>query len=319
MTVNVLSNDQLLARQIELEQTYSDKNTIPYIRQLIGDNADINANAAELIKSLADWQPSEEPSQLDIVVPVLRKIDVREAVYSAIAYIMHKDGQVCTIQEVISTQLGKFDELPQMHDKLYACTFIVACAAKFKWIHENIRAGYQTLLRSEFRFNDEILNHIKKQGYVLPSIVPLKPITNNYKSGYQTFEKSVLLGGKGHDEFICLSHINRVNSVPFQYENRLRQIIEPTFSEEREVKKDGRWETDEDIEKRRETFKKLHTSLPERIDPIQEVSNIFYLAHGVCTRGRTHVNAYEYNYQGTKFLKGMIDLAEMEMIEPEWD
>lgn len=108
-----------------------------------------------------------------------------------------------------------------------------------------------------------------------------------------------------------------MNRIEFEYETRLFDLCEPQFKwKPKPKKKTGVMETEADVLVRYQSFKHLVDSLPERLDKLG--TNRFYYCHAYDTRGRTYPKAYEFNYQGIKAIKAVINFAHKEIIEPQF-
>lgn len=156
---------------------------------------------------------------------------------------------------------------------------------------------------------------ISKVGYLVPSYKPLKAVTK-YNIGYEEFNERILCGSKLNplEGDLCLSHINRVNSVAFRYDPRVSELIGFRFDERDKVRGDH-IETAEEKEERRKSFNLLKDAITTRSELFKD--RPFWLAHKFDKRGRTYCKAYECNYQGIKPVKASIVFNLGEIIKEE--
>lgn len=314
-----------IEKQIVLENIYSRKNTHKYLKRILDTNPEVMDGIHEkFCNLLSEVNPFDLPEHMENVITFLQSdsFDELEVLERLHTYLMAKNQDKATIQEVISVLSSHFKPIEREHGiqaLLNAVTTFLSLAIPCTpMLTDTVEAGRQTTLNCVFPLPDEVADIVEKQGYVLPSVVPLQEVLRNTHSGYYTFEQSVMLGGKHHDKEVCLAHINRVNATPFTYEKRLPLLVEPTFSFEPKVNKKGRWETTTEIAERYIAWKQLHEVLPKKLAIVMKETDTFYLTHGYCTRGRTYVRAYEYNYQGSSYLKAMIECSHKERVEPEF-
>jgi DNA-directed RNA polymerase len=76
----------------------------------------------------------------------------------------------------------------------------------------------------------------------------------------------------------------------------------------------GKHETKQEVERRHETWKHLHTSMPLIM---QQIGNhTFYMNHTKDVRGRVYCSGYEVSYQGIDVQKAMVSLQKTVIIEP---
>lgn len=204
--------------------------------------------------------------------------------------------------------------------KLLACQIILEHLAKMPILEVIITKGEAILWKSLVPLGDKDKEVLSNTGYVLPSVVPLQKVTSNSMIGYRTFKESIISGGalKHHDKESCLDHINRKNSIPYCFEPRLYQLVEPRFKPEPKLMKNGHMEELDDVVKRYKSHLQLHESLPKRAAIMVKQGNKFYLAHKYDNRLRTYAKAFEFNYLGEKFLKATVQLHKKELIEPQF-
>ena len=311
--------------QLQLEKRYAKQNTIHTLKKALGEQDFIENMVTELDEYLAhDHEYTYETKGVtkvreDLIEAhhVLRRLDIQSLYYSLFCHVWAKNQSMATVQELAGICINKLD-MSSMFRKLVAVEIILTVFSGCKLIETNTTKGETTFFKCRIPLLPDLADEVNKQGYVLPSIVIPEEIKDNKSTGYKTFKESLILGGKYHNKYQNYSHINRVNSVAFEYENRISELTEPVFNMKPKVKKNGEWETDEDIVTRYKSFKQLHDSLPEKIAVLNMYTDRWYLGHAYCTRGRTYVKAYEFNYQGSGYLKAMVNLHSKEVIDDEF-
>lgn len=307
-----------LKMQIGLEKRSSKKHITTYLEEKYGRDELAVKPLVQLRTNLETLEVPDNRPDVAEVREYMLSLDLVQLGMDVLYYIISKDGKPATIQEVIGRLFGKMSGLENTHRKLLACSWLVEAATDNPFIKTTVTKGEQTFFESVIALPEPMKEVIRKQGYMLPSSIPLERITKNAMSGYRTISGSVILGGKHHDGYVVLNHINRVNSVAYQYEYRLPHLCEPKFNPNPKVKKNGMWESELDIQLRYKAFLELHNQLPEKLAMVRSISNRFWLEHGYDTRGRTYVKAHHFNYQGTSFVKAMIDLNKKEIIKNEF-
>lgn len=160
---------------------------------------------------------------------------------------------------------------------------------------------------------------IKSLGHPLPMLYAPK-VKNNKRIGFQTNSTSMISGGalKYHEEDICLDHFNRLNSTCYQVELRLGLVVEPQFDATPKIKDDGTYEEKWEIDERFAGFQRMKYEIPQKVDIMNKMGNRFYIPHYADSRIRTYSKQYHFNYQGMKFIKGMVQFAHKEIIKGDW-
>ena len=317
--------------QIALEREYAQQNAAFMLKQEFKKQGELSV-LTDMTNTLKEYlaqefdyeytvKNSNEIRTRDDLIEVhtyLREHDTTDVLWKGFTIILM--AQTVTIQQLVGTLLPFFSTIEQYSRKLLGCSLLMEVLANSKHINAVITKGEYCNFTSNVELIDSLKEKFSKQGFILPSVTPPMEIRNNLDSGYLTIRDSVFMGNKlkQHNLDVCLDHINRVNNVPFKYEQRLHQVIEPTFNYESKLKKNGQYETKEDTQARLAAFKQLHDELPEKLAIICKHSDHFYLTHKYCNRLRTYVSARHYNYQGTKFLKAMIQFYKQTPITGEW-
>jgi hypothetical protein len=163
------------------------------------------------------------------------------------------------------------------------------------------------MIHSNIKLGKRLEAYLDNQRFTLPSLIEPMELTNNKQTGYESIGGSVLLGGRHHDNEVCLDHINRVNKVKFSLETRIFKKANPVFKD-----KD---ETEIERQKRLDNFKQCNRESGDIYARLVKAGNEFYLTNRYCSRGRTYAHGYHLNSQGDNFRKGVLVLAEKELVQ----
>jgi hypothetical protein len=240
------------------------------------------------------------------VYEVLSEIDAQK-VFTHLFCTLWQE-QECMIQVLV----GSLWYLPieSTFRKTSAIEIILAIFARSPLVEVDMTRGESVMFRCKIPFKRE-----EEVGFILPSITPPIEVTDNYSIGYREYFPSLILSTP-HDKEVNYAHINRTNAVQYELEKRL--TIQPHFKVEPKVKKNGEWEKDEDILLRYQSFKDITESIPKRRALLERHTTKFFLCHSYDCRGRIYPKAYEFNYQGIKYIKALINLAHKEIIGGEF-
>jgi DNA-directed RNA polymerase len=161
------------------------------------------------------------------------------------------------------------------------------------------------MIHSKVKLTATTQRYLDGQRYILPSIVRPSEVTNNQECGYQTIKESLILGGKAHDKFVNLAHINRVNNVPLAIDDRIIRSVNPVFK-----LKEG-----EDIGERIDRCIQWTKLNEESIAVyVKLIGQVIYLTHKYDERCRTYASGHHAHTQGDDYRKAMIELAEPELV-----
>ena len=162
-------------------------------------------------------------------------------------------------------------------------------------------------IQSNIPLDDRLLGYIQNSSYLPPMVCEPRTLTNNYSSGYLTHEDSLILGkGNHHDGDICLDTLNIANSVALTLNTEFLSTFEeePTYELDTPTK-EVLWN-----QYKKQSYK-YYTMIAKQ-------GNRFHLTHKVDKRGRTYAQGYHISSQGTSFKKGMIELADGEIVTGEF-
>lgn len=161
------------------------------------------------------------------------------------------------------------------------------------------------MINPRIGLDDEMIQYVNNQRYVLPSLVKPKPIVNNKDSGYLTFKDTVFTKGKHHEEYVNLHHLNRQNAIPLSIDTRVYRITEPLF-------KPDATDTEAQALTRIKAFKKLNFECIELYKQFKDRE--FFLTHRYDERLRTYTKGHHFSSQGADYQKGAVELAVKELV-----
>ena len=155
------------------------------------------------------------------------------------------------------------------------------------------------MIYSDFELNASVVLPDKHETILLRS----QPVDKNWDNEYGT--GSVILGHtmNHHERFLRLSHLNRMNQIPYKINRQLVEMYEEGPKNQ---------PADEDEERQWEIFK------AESLVKYQELltkDQRFFIQHKFCYRGRTHSCSYYLNTQGSNFKKAVVQLANPELVK----
>lgn len=152
-------------------------------------------------------------------------------------------------------------------------------------------------------------------AHVLPSL-EYEPVKSNRGAGYQTVPFHIITGGrlKQHDEEVCLDHINRLNATSYSIDRRVWWYIRPKFDKARKkVKGTNRKENNAELSRRKDQFELRVAQTPDRLDLLMDAGNKFHYKNYYCTRGRTYIKAYHFDFVGDKYMRALISTSTREL------
>lgn len=319
---------ELIKEQIKLERMHSKQNAGHMMRMFLKPFKDEIQTAADnlmlhiLSKEAEDYQymvKGELRIREDLIEvhETLINKDLSELMYKLLTVVVPK-GRV-TLQQAVGALIGSFKSIESVSRQLKAVNLVIEfCPLLELDITKGAEFGY---LDSMVQLDKEELDVLNQQSVTLPSIVPLRQVRNNSSIGYRTVKKSVIMGGKHHDYDARLPHINKRNRIAFRIDKDIAgrmlagniDAFDPT---PKINKKTGKIETKQEVEERKASYLDLHHNLMDKIKPI--VDRDIYFSHRKDNRGRTYVEAYHLNYQGSDAQKALVNLAKTELIAEEW-
>ena len=308
--------------QAMLEEDYSTQMEPKFLADQVGGDSMLLTMAGELqvylntkhdYSYVAKGVPKIREDLIEIH-SVLRGIDA-EAIYTKLFCLLWRQ-QECTIQVLVGSLWNKLD-IESTFRRTSAIEMILAVFANSPAVKVDTTRGETVMFKCLIPLTG-VQEDLDERGYILPSVIKPELVVDNTSIGYQSFKTPLLLGGKFHTYKLNYAHINKINSVEYETEPRLTRLTQPVFKTAKKVKKNGHWETDQDVLERYKSFKHLTDSLPKRMDLLERHSKQYHYCHAYDARGRYYPKAYEFNYQGIKFVKAMVNLAHKEVISGEF-
>jgi hypothetical protein len=233
-------------------------------------------------KRLAEWTPSEEDLYKLIICVFTATLSGRYTTYQAMAGKLNKHIKMDSLIDRVKT----ISEVIAIISKTGLITIFRSGSGKY------IMVGTEYTLGQPLPFVDK-----HATIYHRP-----QPVESNFDEE----QGSMLLGGplNHHEGFICLDHINKMNSIPL------------TLNKEFLVKypEEPKKEKSVDTIKKLELWELYVTKCKHKYAHMLAGKNKCFLNHKYCTRGRTYASGYCISTQGSSYKKAMIQLANKEYL-----
>lgn len=296
--MNMLPRDMQLAN----EHSYSRKHIDGYILDAL-QAADVQKAIHHGVSLLVEWRNQTYYASKQARLDQLDDLDLYELVtkiMQGIAYVQKPE-----LFTSVSAQLAgrlQFSDKPEAIATMAEILAVLCETDLFDITKESRQASL--MLVSRIPLSQKLLEYIDNTTFQLPMVCPPEYVDHNRKSGYLTYNDSLILGtGNHHEGDICLDVINLQNSIPLKLniEFLLEQEMLPNFEivtpEQRE-----QWEA----------FKYAS----HRVWMLMyNQGNRFYLTNKVDKRGRLYSVGYHISSQGAAYQKAMIELADEEIVE----
>lgn len=294
----------MLPRDMQLanEHSFSRKHIDGYILDAL-QTGDMQRAISHGVSLLEEWQNQSYYTSKDKRLDQLGDLDLHELVtkiMQGIAYVQKPE-----LFTSVSAQLAgrlQFSDKPEAIATMAEMLAVLCETDMFDIIKESRQASL--MIESRIPLSQELLQFIDNTTFQLPMVCSPEYVDHNRKSGYLSYNDSLILGsGNHHEGDLCLDVINLQNNIP------LKLNIE--FLKEQEMLPNFKIVTPEQREQW-EAFK--HAS--HRIWLlIYNQGNKFYLTNKVDKRGRLYSVGYHINTQGNQFQKAMVELADEEVVE----
>ena len=294
----------MLPRDMQLanEHSFSRKHIDGYILDAL-QTGDMQRAISHGVSLLEEWQNQSYYTSKDKRLDQLGDLDLHELVtkiMQGIAYVQKPE-----LFTSVSAQLAgrlQFSDKPEAIATMAEMLAVLCETDMFDIIKESRQASL--MIESRIPLSQELLQFIDNTTFQLPMVCSPEYVDHNRKSGYLSYNDSLILGsGNHHEGDLCLDVINLQNNIP------LKLNIE--FLKEQEMLPNFKIVTPEQREQW-EAFK--HAS--HRIWLlIYNQGNKFYLTNKVDKRGRLYSVGYHIQTQGNQFQKAMIELADDEVVE----
>jgi hypothetical protein len=294
----------MLPRDMQLanEHSFSRKHIDGYILDAL-QTGDMQRAISHGVSLLEEWQNQSYYTSKDKRLDQLGDLDLHELVtkiMQGIAYVQKPE-----LFTSVSAQLAgrlQFSDKPEAIATMAEMLAVLCETDMFDIIKESRQASL--MIESRIPLSQELLQFIDNTTFQLPMVCSPEYVDHNRKSGYLSYNDSLILGsGNHHEGDLCLDVINLQNNIP------LKLNIE--FLKEQEMLPNFKIVTPEQREQW-EAFK--HAS--HRIWLlIYNQGNKFYLTNKVDKRGRLYSVGYHINTQGNQFQKAMVELDDEEVVE----
>ena len=294
----------MLPRDMQLanEYSYSRKHIDGYILDAL-QTKEIQQAISHGVSLLEQWRNQEFYASKQRRVDQLDDLDLHELVtkiMQGIAYVQKPE-----LFTSVSAQLAgrlQFSDKPEAIATMAEILAVLCETDLFDITKESRQASL--MIVSRIPLSQKLLEFIDNTTFQLPMVCPPKYVDHNRKSGYLSYNDSLILGnGNHHEGDLCLDVINLQNSIPlklnvdFLREQEMLPNFEIVTPEQRE-----HWEA----------FK--YASHRVWLLMINQ-GNRFYLTNKVDKRGRLYSVGYHIQTQGTAYQKTMIELADGEIVE----
>ena len=294
----------MLPRDMQLanEHSFSRKHIDGYILDAL-QTGDMQKAISHGVSLLEEWQNQSYYTSKDKRLDQLGDLDLHELVtkiMQGIAYVQ-KPELFTSVSAQLASRL-QFSDKPEAIATMAEMLAVLCETDMFDIIKESRQASL--MIESRIPLSQELLQFIDNTTFQLPMVCSPEYVDHNRKSGYLSYNDSLILGsGNHHEGDLCLDVINLQNNIP------LKLNIE--FLKEQEMLPNFKIVTPEQREQW-EAFK--HAS--HRIWLlIYNQGNKFYLTNKVDKRGRLYSVGYHINTQGNQFQKAMVELADEEIVE----
>ena len=294
----------MLPRDMQLanEHSFSRKHIDGYILDAL-QTGDMQRAISHGVSLLEEWRNQSYYTSKDKRLDQLGDLDLHELVtkiMQGIAYVQKPE-----LFTSVSAQLAgrlQFSDKPEAIATMAEMLAVLCETDMFDIIKESRQASL--MIESRIPLSQELLQFIDNTTFQLPMVCSPEYVDHNRKSGYLSYNDSLILGsGNHHEGDLCLDVINLQNNIP------LKLNIE--FLKEQEMLPNFKIVTPEQREQW-EAFK--HAS--HRIWLlIYNQGNKFYLTNKVDKRGRLYSVGYHINTQGNQFQKAMVELDDEEVVE----
>ena len=294
----------MLPRDMQLanEHSFSRKHIDGYILDAL-QTGDMQRAISHGVSLLEEWQNQSYYTSKDKRLDQLGDLDLHELVtkiMQGIAYVQKPE-----LFTSVSAQLAgrlQFSDKPEAIATMAEMLAVLCETDMFDIIKESRQASL--MIESRIPLSQELLQFIDNTTFQLPMVCSPEYVDHNRKSGYLSYNDSLILGsGNHHEGDLCLDVINLQNNIP------LKLNIE--FLKEQEMLPNFKIVTPEQREQW-EAFK--HAS--HRIWLlIYNQGNKFYLTNKVDKRGRLYSVGYHINTRGNQFQKAMVELDDEEVVE----
>lgn len=284
------------------EHSYSRKHIDGYILDALMAS-EIQKAIQYGVSLLEEWRAAEYYASKRARLDQIMELDLYEItmkIMQGIAYVQRPE-----LFTSVSAQLAGRLQLSDKPEAIATMAEMLAVLCEtdlFDITKESRQASL--MLVSRIPLSEKLLQFIDNTTFQLPMVCEPEHVDHNRKSGYLTYNDSLILGnGNHHEGDICLDVINLQNQIPLKLnvEFLMNQELMPNFEIVTPIQRE-QWEA----------FK--YASHRVWLLMINQ-GNKFYLTNKVDKRGRLYSVGYHINTQGNQFQKAMVELADEEIVE----
>lgn len=295
---------KMLPRDMQLanEYSYSRKHIDGYILSALQEDG-VQQAIQHGVTLLEEWRNGQYYASKRARLDQIMELDLYEItmkIMQGIAYIQ-KPELFTSVSAKLAGRLQLSDK-PEAIATMAEMLAVLCETDLFDIIKENRQASL--MLVSRIPLSQKLLEFIDNTTFQLPMVVEPQHVDHNRKSGYLTYNDTLILGtGNHHEGDICLDVINLQNQIPLKLnvEFLMNQELTPNFDIVTPIQRE-QWEA----------FK--YASHRIWLLMINQ-GNRFYLTNKVDKRGRLYSVGYHINTQGNQFQKAMVELADEEIVE----
>lgn len=293
--------------QLSNEMRYSRKHIDKYIDKEIRENPEMEAKVMDGIRRLEDWLAGTYYESKQARIDQIRNLEVEAIVRKT--FILAAYCQIPELFTSISAQLAGALKMDSRRDAITTMAEILAVLCLTD-AYDILRLtdNAQFVVKSNIPLSEKLLVYVSNSRYLPPMVCEPADLTSNFESAYLTHNDCVILGSNNaHSEDVCLDTINTLNKVPFSLKVDFLKTVEEMPSEKQaaglsDPAKRIQW--DRFKEQSYELYRLMYKQ-----------GNRFWFTWKVDKRGRLYCQGYHLSIQGSSFKKGMLELADKEIVE----
>lgn len=303
--------------QLTNEYRFSRKHIDKYIRAELEQSRTIMDLIKMGVGLLENWRQGQYyQSKMDRLAQI-EHINLHELtmdLMTGVAYITQPE-----LFTSVSGQLARRLHFNHKDDSILTVAEMLAVLADTDLFDITKRSTYASLmLVSNIGLSEQLMKYIANSQYLPPMVCEPEYITTNRQSAYLTHDDNVILKRYNHhDEDICLDVVNLQNSIPLSLSVEFLKTVEE-LPPKALTKPDPLLhpaEQLEDIRERVRQWEDFKSNSREVYALLVGQGNRFWLTHKVDKRGRLYSQGYHVSSQGSKYKKGMLELADKELVE----
>jgi len=198
--------------QLAIEHKYSRKKIDGYIRKEIEDSPEIMSAISKGVELLDSWLNKTYYESKQLRLDEIKPMNLHELIFDIVVSISyHYDGSIYTnVAAQAATRLHMSDTGPAIH----TMSEIIALLSELDlWDIYRQGPNNSIYLKSRIRFENQLMEFIANSSYLPPMVCKPQKVTSNYSSAYMTFDESVILNNKHHEDPVSLDTINIQNNI----------------------------------------------------------------------------------------------------------